>query len=108
MAELPKYLTPDLWLKQLFNSGVARRGGIVKRQIRDVERLVGRAAFVREVERRGFQVLENGCHFVVFCNQLPIRPVGGEGLSKALPKAALKRLVRAVWKPRVKGVCKRL
>lgn len=51
------------------------RGGVVKRQIRDVERLVGRSAFVNEVNRRGFQAVENGRHFVIFCNNRPIRRV---------------------------------
>ncbi len=75
MAQLPDYLTPDLWLDQLFSSGEARKGGVVKRQIRDVERLVGRAAFSEAVQRRGFSAVENGRHFVVFCNSRPIRRV---------------------------------
>ena len=75
MAALPDYLTADLWLDQVFSSNEARRGGIVKRQIRDVERLVGRAAFAQAVERKGFQAVENGRHFVIFCNGHPIRRV---------------------------------
>lgn len=75
MAQLPDHLTSDLWLEQLFSSGEALRGGVVKRQVRDVERLVGRRAFVAELSRRGFQAVENGRHFVIFCNRDPIRPV---------------------------------
>jgi len=75
MATLPDHLSADFWLRQVFTSGEARRGGVVKRQIRDVERLVGRAAFLRELERRGFQAVENGHHFVIFCNPHPIRRV---------------------------------
>jgi hypothetical protein len=75
MAALPDYFTADLWLDQVFSSNEARRGGVVKRQIRDVERLVGRAAFAKAVQRKGFQVVENGRHFVIFCNGHPIRRV---------------------------------
>lgn len=75
MAALPPHITADIWLTQLFTSGEARKGGVVKRQVRDVERLVGRDAFLHEVERRGFQAVQNGRHFVVFCNGLPIRRV---------------------------------
>ena len=75
MSALPPHLTPDLWLDQFLASGEALRGGVIKRQVSDVERLVGRAAFLAEVERRGFQAVENGRHFVVFCNGLPIRRV---------------------------------
>ena len=76
MARLPDHLTPEIWLEQIFASGEARRGGVVKRQVRDVERLVGREAFACEVRRRGFQAVQNGRHFIVFCNQLPILPLG--------------------------------
>ncbi|MCB1337358.1 MAG: N-(5'-phosphoribosyl)anthranilate isomerase [Maritimibacter sp.] len=76
MAQLPDYLTPESWLAQLFSSAEARGGGVVKRQVRDVERLVGRAAFARAVADRGYQAVENGRHFVVFCNAHPIRRVG--------------------------------
>jgi hypothetical protein len=75
MSMLPDHLTPEMWLEQALSSGQARKGGVVKRQIRDVERLVGRDAFLAEVERRGFQVVQNNRHFVIFCNSLPIRRV---------------------------------
>ena len=75
MAVLPDHLTPEFWIDQVFASVSAQQGGIVKRKIRDVERLAGRDAFLREVERRGFQAVLNGRHFVVFCNDLPIRRV---------------------------------
>lgn len=75
MAHMPEYLTPELWLKQVFTSGEALRGGVVKRQVRDVERLVGREAFASELRRRGFQAVENNRHFVIFCNARPIRRV---------------------------------
>ena len=78
MASLPDHLTSQQWLRQVFASGEARRGGVIKRQIRDVERLTGRDAFLREVERRGFQAVQNGRHFVVFCNDLPLRRVRAE------------------------------
>ncbi|MEX0368885.1 MAG: N-(5'-phosphoribosyl)anthranilate isomerase [Ruegeria sp.] len=75
MAKLPEHLTPELWLSQVFGSNEAMRGSVVKRQVRDVERLVGRAVFAREVKRRGFQAVGNGRHFVIFCNDKPIRTV---------------------------------
>lgn len=75
MPALPEYLTPEIWLDQVLSADEARKGGVLKRQVRDIERLVGRAAFVAELERRGFQAVENGRHFVIFCSRLPIRRV---------------------------------
>lgn len=75
MAQLPDHLTPEIWLAQVFSAEEARRGGVIKRQVRDVERLCGRDAFFAEIRRRGFQAVQNGRHFVVFCNAQPIRRV---------------------------------
>ncbi len=62
-------------MRGVLSSRDACRGGIVKRQVRDVERIVGRDAFLAEVERRGWQALENGRHFIICCNAEPIRRV---------------------------------
>lgn len=75
MAELPDHLTPERWLDGVFAAREVRKGGILKRQIRDIERLCGRDMFLGEARRRGFQVLRNGRHFIVFCNAEPISRV---------------------------------
>lgn len=75
MSVIPEHMTPERWVAQIFSSGEAMKGGVVKRQIRDVERFVGRDAFFSEIHRRGFQAVENGRHYVVFCNRLPVRRV---------------------------------
>lgn len=94
MGRLPPHLMPENWLLQIFSSGEAARGGIVKRQICDVDRIVGRDVFLREVARRGFQVVENGRHFVVFCNAEPITLLRGKGLRRPLPARLASRAGR--------------
>jgi hypothetical protein len=66
-------LSPDGWLRHLFASQAALDGGVVRRQVRDVEHYFGRRAFLDEMARRGFPVVENAGQFVVFCNNEPIR-----------------------------------
>ncbi len=70
---LPASITPDLWLRQLFAAQAARDGGVVRRKLRDVERIVGREAFERELRRRGFRAVENSGQLVIFCNRAPVR-----------------------------------
>ena len=70
---LPVTITPERWLEQLFSSRAARSGGVVRRSVRDVERLIGRARFRAELERRGFRAVENAGQFVIFCNRAPVR-----------------------------------
>ncbi len=72
------YLTtvsPTQFLDDILHSKAARRGEIIRRKVRDVERWVGREAFVAEMRRRGFRVFENAGQFVVFCNAEPLRQV---------------------------------
>jgi hypothetical protein len=75
MTALPQYLSSDPWLRHLFSSQAAQDGGIIRRKIRDIERFVGRDAFLDEMRRRGFPVIENAGQFVIFCNREPIRRV---------------------------------
>ena len=72
MSEIPDYLTPEIWLHNVFAAAEVRKGGVLKRKVRDVERLCGRDLFLAEARRRGFQVLRNLQHFVIFCNSDPI------------------------------------
>ena len=55
------------------SSQAAREGGVIRRKIRDVDRVIGREAFPAEKRRRGCKVLENAGQYVVSCNREPIR-----------------------------------
>ncbi|WP_373051196.1 N-(5'-phosphoribosyl)anthranilate isomerase [Thalassovita aquimarina] len=79
MQGLPDNIALEIWMRAVFSSRDARLGGVIKRQVRDVERIVGREAFLSEVAKRGWQALENGRHFIVCCNVEPIRRVRAAG-----------------------------
>ncbi len=64
----------DLWLRQLFRAQAAADGCIVRRKLRDVDRVVGRDRLRAELQRRGFHAIENAGQVVIFCNREPIRP----------------------------------
>jgi hypothetical protein len=72
MASLHIPITPDRWILQLFSAKSVAEGGIIRRRVEDVERLVGRRRFLLEVDRRGFHVVENAGQFIIFCNQEPV------------------------------------
>ncbi len=46
-------LTRDQFFGALFASKAARDGGVIRRQVRDVERYVGRSAFIAEMRLLG-------------------------------------------------------
>jgi len=66
-------LSPEVWLRDLFNSKAVQQGGVIRRKARDVERFAGMELFMAEIHRRGYRVAENSSQFVIFCNRAPIR-----------------------------------
>lgn len=70
---LPLPITPERWIAQIFSARAAAEGGIVRRQVNDIDRLIGRDRFLHEVRRRGFRVVENAGQFIIFCNQDSVR-----------------------------------
>jgi hypothetical protein len=77
MQNIPESIRPEVWLLHIFSSQAAAKGGVLRRSVNDVEKIVGRGDFLREIERRGYSVIENAGQFVVFCNQEPLSVVGG-------------------------------
>ena len=75
MTSLPACISPDRWTVQIFSSRAAAEGGILRRKICDVDRILGRDRFLHEVRRRGFRVVENAGQFIIFCNNDPVRIV---------------------------------
>lgn len=66
---------PDQFFHSLFASKAVQDGAVIRRKVRDVERIVGRDLFLAELKRRGYSAVENAGQFVIFCNAEPIRRV---------------------------------
>lgn len=73
MTQPAGLLTADAWFRHLFQSQAARDGSVVRRKVRDMERMVGRAAFEKELLRRGYSAVENAGQVIIFCNAEPLR-----------------------------------
>ncbi len=73
MKDLPAPITPDRWLLQLFSARAVAEGGIVRRKVADVERLIGRRRLMHEVARRGYHLIEVSDQFVIICSQEPVK-----------------------------------
>lgn len=63
----------DLVLLDMFSSKAAREGAVIRRKSRDIDRLIGRDAFLKELDRRGYRAVENAGQIVIFCNREPVR-----------------------------------
>ncbi|MFV2035461.1 MAG: N-(5'-phosphoribosyl)anthranilate isomerase [Halocynthiibacter sp.] len=73
MKDYPATISADVWVTHIFSSRAAAEGGVVRRKIRDVDRIVGLKAFRRELQRRGFHAVMNADQIVIFCNNMPMR-----------------------------------
>jgi hypothetical protein len=73
MPRPPQLPANQAFIDQLFAAKSVNRAGVVRRAIRDVEREVGRDAFIAEVRRRGFHLVECGGQFIVICNSGQLR-----------------------------------
>ncbi len=75
MREYASVVSPERWITQLFSARAAAEGGILRRSVEDVERLIGRQRFCHEIRRRGYHAIENAGQFIIFCNHDPIHVV---------------------------------
>ena len=69
---LPVELTPERWMAQLFSAKAVGKGGVIRRSARDVDRLIGRDIFLREVRNRGFRAIENNGQILILCNRADV------------------------------------
>lgn len=62
----------QLWLDQVFDCRATEVGGVIRRQVRDVEREVGMQALVTEARRRNFRLIRTHAHVIIVCDHGPI------------------------------------
>ena len=67
-ATLPRPITPEEWVTQVFSARAAAEGGVVRRRLNDIDSICGRDMFLSEVRRRGYKAVINGGQMVIFCN----------------------------------------
>lgn len=72
MSEVSRPHSPEQWFRHLFRAKSALDGGVVRRKVRDMERMVGRERFYIELHRRGFSAVENAGQVIVVCNSDPV------------------------------------
>ncbi len=86
---MSKVWSAETYLADMFGAKSVARGRVIRRKARDIDRYVGRSAFVEELERRGYRAVENAGQIVIFCNLDPVYPVRREtdAVSQPLQRA---------------------
>ena len=73
--DAPLNIPNPQWLATVFGAKATHRGGILRRAIRDVDREVGRDAFIEAVRLREWHLIESGGQYIVLCNKGEFRIV---------------------------------
>lgn len=61
-------MSPYEFINQIFDAKAVRNGGIVRRKIASVEKYASLSFLLKEVEARGFHLIETGDQYVIICN----------------------------------------
>ena len=59
---------PEGWIAEVFSAKSVARGGVIRRDLRWIDREIGRDRFINEVRNRGFHLIETGGQWIVICN----------------------------------------
>jgi hypothetical protein len=64
-----KHMTPKKWINRIFESKIAKDGGIVRRSLASIDKFASRKALVHEINRREYHAVQVGEQCVIICNQ---------------------------------------
>jgi hypothetical protein len=63
-----KPMSPYEYINRMFEAKAAKTGGTVRRKIANVEKYASFKYLLKEVEARGFHLIEVGDQYVIFCH----------------------------------------
>lgn len=61
-------MSPYEFINDMFRAKTAKSGGIVRRKVASVQTYASLQYLIKEVEARGFHLIETGNQYVVICN----------------------------------------
>ena len=61
-------MSPYDFINRIFEAKTAKNGGIVRRKIANVAKYASSKFLLKEVEERGFHLIETGDQYVIFCS----------------------------------------
>lgn len=61
------------WIKQIFRSQIAKRGGVVRRKLTTIDKNSSRSELKRECRALGYHIVEHGDQWLIFCDKGNVR-----------------------------------
>lgn len=63
------------WVKQIFESQIAKRGGVVRRKVSSIDKYASQSAVKAEAKRRRYHIVQHGDQWLIFCDKASVRIV---------------------------------
>jgi len=68
MGTILRQADAEGWIAEVFSAKSVARGGVIRRDLRWIDREIGRVRFIAELRTRGFHLVETGGQRIVICN----------------------------------------
>ena len=66
-------MSPYAYINAIFSSKQAKNGGVVSRQIANVQKYASTQFLIEEVKRQGFHIVEIANQYIIICNSGDIK-----------------------------------
>jgi hypothetical protein len=63
------------WIDQIFDSKMAKAGGVVRKKVSSIDRFASRKELKAECERRGYHIVQHGDQWLIFCDAAQVKIV---------------------------------
>ena len=60
-------------VRQMSQSQIAKRGGVVRRKITSIDMFASRAEVKAECTKRGYHIVQHGDQWLVFCDKASVK-----------------------------------
>ncbi len=61
------------WVRQMFQSQIAKRGGLVRRKITSIDKFASRAEVKAKSTKGGYHIVQHGDEWLVFCDKASVK-----------------------------------
>jgi hypothetical protein len=63
------------WIAQIFESKIAKSGGVVRRRLSSIDQFASRTQLQQECKKRGYHIVEHGNQWLIFCDKAMVKIV---------------------------------
>jgi hypothetical protein len=63
----------DAWVRKIFESKIAKRGGMARRSIKSIAKCASLDKVKRACTRRRYHIVEHGDQWIIFCDHAHVK-----------------------------------